>query len=259
MTYPASLFLDVPMERVIVHWTAGSSQPTEDDRAHYHALVTGDGRIVPGVPSIAANSGGSKRGYAAHTRACNSGSIGVSLCGMRGAVESPFHPGPDPITEAQWLAALDLIAALAKHYKIAVTPKTILTHAEVQANLNIRQRGKWDIARLPWNPGVVGAKAVGDLMRAGIIGLSGGKLPTDRKPAADAPDQIPDTTWPTLRQGDKGQAVMDLQYRLRRRGSDITADGVFGFVTKATVQRFQRLAGLTDDGIVGPATWAALD
>ena len=47
----------------------------------------------------------------------------------------------------------------------AVTPKTILSHAEVQGNLGIKQNGKWDIARLPFGH-LVGAKAIGDDFRA---------------------------------------------------------------------------------------------
>lgn len=41
----------------------------------------------------------------------------------------------------------------------------MLSHAEVQTTLGIRQSGKWDVARLAFDPSVVGAKAVGDLFR----------------------------------------------------------------------------------------------
>jgi peptidoglycan hydrolase-like protein with peptidoglycan-binding domain len=50
-----------------------------------------------------------------------------------------------------------------------------------------------------------------------------------------------------------------LQYKLVRRTlSDQQIDGIFGPVTKKAVEEFQGYSGLTVDGIVGPATWAAL-
>ncbi len=86
------------MQRVIVHWTAGANKASAVDKAHYHVLIEGDGTPVKGDPSIAANQAPVSSGYAAHTLNCNSGSIGLSLCGMAGAVEKPFNAGKYPIT-----------------------------------------------------------------------------------------------------------------------------------------------------------------
>ncbi|TCR60927.1 peptidoglycan-binding protein [Bosea sp. BK604] len=154
------------MSRLIVHWTAGNHTASGLDRSHYHILVESDGKLVRGIPSIALNDArGAKTGYAAHTLNCNTGSIGVSLCCMAGAVEKPFKPGSAPMTKVQWDAVPAVVADLCRRYGIPVTPKTVLSHAEVQANLGIKQKGKWDIARLAFDPSIVGAAACGDLLR----------------------------------------------------------------------------------------------
>jgi len=73
--------------------------------------------------------------------------------------------------------------------------------------------------------------------------------------AAPAPRPAPGqpVVRPTLRRGDRGPAVVELQKLL-----GITADGDFGKITDRTVRTFQESKKLTVDGIVGPKTWAAL-
>lgn len=159
------------MLRVICHWTAGGHKATSFDREHYHLLIEADGKLIRGLPSIKLNEAPAKKGYAAHTLNCNSGSIGVSLCCMANAVESPFDAGKSPMTETQWDTLALVVADLCRVYKIAVTPKTVLSHAEVQENLDIPQRGKWDFTRLPFDPSVRGAKACGDKLRAAVAAL----------------------------------------------------------------------------------------
>jgi hypothetical protein len=153
------------MERIINHWTAGTYKPNATDKSHYHILIDGDGNEVAGDHPISANEKPKGNNYAAHTLNCNSGSIGVSCCSMAGAVESPLDYGKCPLTEAQWAKLIEVNARLCKQYGIPVTPKTVLSHAEVQANLGIRQRNKWDISHLKFRPDLVGAKAVGDELR----------------------------------------------------------------------------------------------
>ena len=65
-----------------------------------------------------------------------------------------------------------------------------------------------------------------------------------------------------LRQGSTGPNVVVLQVALNRISQNYPAipkipavDGVFGSRTAATVRAFQKIFGLTADGIVGPATW----
>ncbi len=61
-----------------------------------------------------------------------------------------------------------------------------------------------------------------------------------------------------LRLGDRGDAVRDLQERLRLSGLAAEADGEFGPDTEASVRSFQEVRGLRIDGICGPDTWGAL-
>jgi N-acetyl-anhydromuramyl-L-alanine amidase AmpD len=161
------------LDRVILHWTAGTSSASDFDRKHYHILVEGSGRVVRGIPSIAANGVSAPVGVgvrASHTFNCNTGSIGVSMCGMRGAVERPFNAGPSPLTRVQWEAAARVVAVLCRRYGIPVTPRTVLSHAEVQANLGITQRQKWDVSRLPFDASLVGAPACGNVFRSLVSG-----------------------------------------------------------------------------------------
>ncbi|MCL2350996.1 MAG: peptidoglycan-binding protein, partial [Firmicutes bacterium] len=69
----------------------------------------------------------------------------------------------------------------------------------------------------------------------------------------------PPPVRPTLRFGDRGEAVRELQTLLASRGfSPGPADGIFGSMTQNAVMAFQRDRGLAVDGIVGPITWGAL-
>jgi len=63
----------------------------------------------------------------------------------------------------------------------------------------------------------------------------------------------------TLRTGSSGPAVVTLQRELNNAGYSVGAtDGIFGPLTAQGVVRFQTAEGLNVDGIVGPATEAAL-
>jgi N-acetyl-anhydromuramyl-L-alanine amidase AmpD len=159
------------MDRIILHWTAGNYTPTDDDKLHYHILIDGDADLVRGAPPISGNARPARGMRASHTLNCNTGSIGVSMCAMAGAKERPFDGGKAPLKRVQWTKAAAVIADLCRTYGIPVSPKTVLTHAEVQANLGITQRGKWDIARLPWDARYDTPRECGDQMRAMVSNL----------------------------------------------------------------------------------------
>jgi len=64
---------------------------------------------------------------------------------------------------------------------------------------------------------------------------------------------------PTIGWGDTGPWVVNLQSRLSEWGYYFgPIDGYYGGETYDAVIRFQQTNGLVPDGIVGPATWAAL-
>lgn len=161
----------VKMKAIVAHWTAGSHTVSSTDKEHYHIIVSGKGEIVKGDHDIADNVSTGDGDYAAHTKNFNTGVIGVSVACMAGAIENPFDPGKYPMTRVQWDTLMMVMANLAAFYKIPVKLDSVLTHAEVQPNLGIKQNGKWDITRLPFDPTVKGAKPVGDRMRTTIIGL----------------------------------------------------------------------------------------
>jgi hypothetical protein len=168
MTVPEAWLPAVTMERVICHWSAGAYDASWLDRAHYHLIIEGDGNLVRGDRSIADNARPIRGSYAAHTLNCNTGSIGVAMACMAGAVERPFSAGLYPMTTAQWDGLAAVVADLCRAYDIKPTPKTVLSHAEVQDNLGIAQRGKWDFTRAVDDWSAEGARAVGDRLRAAV-------------------------------------------------------------------------------------------
>ena len=153
------------MVRVITHWTVGNYKANSTDLKAYHFLIEGDGKVVRGVHSVRDNQRPIKGGYAAHTLRANTGSIGVSVCAMTGAQKLPFTPGAQPMKESQWKVMAEVVADLCETYGIAVTPKTVLGHGEVEKNLGIKQRNKWDPMVQPWATHK-SYKEVGDEFRA---------------------------------------------------------------------------------------------
>lgn len=156
---PPAWLPDCDMDRIVIHWTAGSYAVSAVDREHYHFIVGGDNNVVRGDNSVKANvSASDADGYAAHTKGCNTKSIGVAAACMANAVESPFRPGTYPLTIGQLFVVAKVTAECCRKYKIKVTSTTVLQHGEVQKNLGIAQNGKWDINKLPWAPSVTPAE-----------------------------------------------------------------------------------------------------
>jgi N-acetylmuramoyl-L-alanine amidase len=148
---------------IVAHWAVTKYKCDATSRLHYHFIYEGDGTEVVGNKTPEANLSTGDGDYAAHTKGFNTGVIGVSCAAMFGANSSVDY-GKFPITQVQFEAMCRGIARLCKKYGIPVTPQTVLSHAEVQTTLGIKQNGKWDISVLPFAK-LTTAKACGDLMR----------------------------------------------------------------------------------------------
>ena len=157
------------MQRIIIHWTAGTNNANSTDKEHYHFLIEGDGSRVKGTFPVTANEvcrtdAKGKVLYSAHTGGGNTGSIGVSMCGMYG-FKSSTSVGKYPLTAKQCEATFKLIAELCKKYNIKITPDTVMTHYEFgKKHPKTSSAGKIDIVYLPPYPKVQ-KDEVGDFIR----------------------------------------------------------------------------------------------
>lgn len=98
-------------------------------------------------------------------------------------------------------------------------------------------------ARPPLRVGAVGSRLYVDITHA---------APGDQPPPDEEPDAL-------LRRGDSGQAVAEVQRRLRELDYWIeSVDGQFGPLTEQAVYALQKAAGASRDGIVGQRTREAL-
>ncbi len=103
--------------------------------------------------------------------------------------------------------------------------------------------------------------AIGALSLAMIATLGAGVVTTTAFRAQNAADPALELAIETavLRQGSRGGEVKEVQRRLKQWGYYTGAvDGIFGAGTRKAVIAFQKKNGLTADGVVGKATYAAL-
>lgn len=155
------------MKRIILHWTAGSYQPNHTDFEHYHYLVNGQGLVIEGKYKPEDNLDCTDGKYAQHTGGGNTGSIGVSMCGMLG-FKNRANVGQYPLTKAQVERCFKLVAELCKKYHIEITPQTVLTHYEFgKSHPKTTSAGKIDIVYLPPYPTVEQNK-IGDFIRGKV-------------------------------------------------------------------------------------------
>jgi N-acetylmuramoyl-L-alanine amidase len=155
------------MERIVCHWTAGTYDISDNDASHYHVILDRYGVAHRGDNPISGNARENPVGpVTSHVKNMNTGSIGIAMAAMGDAIESPFDPGPWPITRIQFLRFAQACAELCTFYEIPITDTTLLQHGEVQENCGVAQSGKWDVGRLPFAPDKFTSCAdVGDHLR----------------------------------------------------------------------------------------------
>lgn len=245
------------IKRIILHWTAGGSSLTKDEKDHYNFLTDTKGILVEGAfapeDQTPANIAKGTNFYAAHTLNCNSYSLGHAIDAMADAQERPFKPGSNPITQVQLDGFVRNNAYLSFKYGVPITRQTILSHAEVQPTLGIKQKGKWDICWLPGMDKPGDPVEVGDRLRDLIA-----QARKDMGSVSELPTAVP--SQPVIRRGSRGEPVARLQALLNALGfSAGKIDGIFGGQTELALVAYQRFKGLSADGIAGKQTWASFD
>jgi len=155
------------MKRIIIHWTAGVGSPNIVDLEHYHYLIDAEGKIYSGKFNPEDNENCTDGKYAAHTGGGNTGSIGVALCGMSG-FSGVNKTGKYPLTRVQCERMFQLVAQLAKKYKISVNSDSVMTHYEFGLkHPKTASKGKIDIIYLPPFPEIK-KDAIGDFIRGKV-------------------------------------------------------------------------------------------
>lgn len=176
------------------------------------------------------------------------------LIGIEVASDGGGHPGRPH--RSDWPdVQYDAVAraCIAIRRKTGLTADRVIGHREYAG----RAQGKWD-------PGAIDL----DVLRADIEGglrAGGDVLPPPPPPPVEPPAVPPAGAWAgiLLHRGMVNPQVGELQRRLRdaytnSHGRGLVVDWDFGPATEAAVRSFQTASRLQADGIVGPATAAAL-
>lgn len=161
-----------------------------------------------------------------HARSANASALGIEHEG--------FIDDPTWFTDAMYRSSAALTASLCDKYGIPKDRTHIIGHSEAPGNDHTDPGPYWD-----WNRYMELVKGTG---------TGGGSR-----------DGLSFDTYTTQRDGSVGPQVKALQLLLNEQGHPVgEADGSFGPATAGAVTSFQAAHGLDAGGIVGPATWAAL-
>jgi hypothetical protein len=204
---------------------------------HYFCRLTG-GKYDQSDPDISnKKSGGYKGGAAEYDRLAKAIKLDRNA-GLRSASWGAFQIMGDNYRSCKFASVDEFVDAM-----VAGEPE------QLDAFVNFVKKSSLDdeLIRLDWSgfargyngPGYKANKYDQKLAAAYNFHMAGGAR-------ASSP-------LPVLKMGDRGENVEKLQAALQ-----ITVDGDFGPATKAAVIAFQKKNGLSADGVVGSATWAAL-
>ena len=122
----------------------------------------------------------------------------------------------------------------------------------------------WAIAEKVYGSGAYYTKlmTLNGLTNANIMVGQVLKIKSNTQSASQPVQSTPSTNdLPTLRKGSKGEPVRALQALLILRGQKLTTygtDGDFGSETEIALRAYQKLKGLTVDGICGSDDWKTL-
>lgn len=143
------LFHPSGLHRIHLHWTGGAAGIIDLELRHYNEVIDHEANVHSGHFPATAQATYRVGHAASHTLNANTGAIGLAVDCMAGAIERPFHPGSAPMTWPQIGELASRAAYYCEAFDIPVSRYSVLTHAEIQQTLGIRQRWKWDITWLP--------------------------------------------------------------------------------------------------------------
>lgn len=214
------------VKSITIHWWGDpASKPTFDGVVDYLCRTNGtsSAHYVVEAGRVACIVDPDDAAWHAGSREGNATSIGIE-CNPRAS-------------DGDYATVAELVAALRKVYG----PIPLVRHSSWKATAC---PGVWDLDR---------------------INELAGAAPAKPAPSKPAPAPKPKPSQPAsraLRRGSSGDRVRRLQAKLRRDyplyAKHLATDGHYGPDTEAKVREFQRRAGLTVDGVAGPATHAAL-
>lgn len=155
------------LNKICLHWTAGSNYPCDTDLKAYHYCIDKNGKIYAGTHKPEDNLNCYDGNYAMHCGGGNTGCIGLSACGMAG-FSLKNKQTKYPLTQKQIEALCCLSAYLCVKYGILIDSKYVFTHYEFdQRRAASKREGKIDIAYIHYLPNLA-TKSIGNYLRRTI-------------------------------------------------------------------------------------------